>query len=215
MTKVAPSILAADFARMGEAVEHIGQWGADLVHFDVMDGRFVPNLTFGPEMCRALRGVTKLPLDVHLMVEEPARYVEPFHEAGADYITFHVEAERHIHRTLTRIRELGMRAGVVLNPATPLCAAEEALPYCDLVLFMSVNPGFGGQAFIPETVEKIRALKKLLKKRGLHADIEVDGGINAETGRLCAEAGATILVAGSSVFRAPEPAEMVRKLQAL
>ncbi len=215
MIKVAPSVLAADFTRMGEEVARIARWGAELVHFDVMDGRFVPNITFGPDMCGALRGKTGLPLDVHLMVEEPARWVEPFHKAGADYLTFHVEAERHIHRTLSQIRSLGMRAGVVLNPATPLCAAEEALPYCDLILLMSVNPGFGGQSFIPETVDKIRALRKLLKKRGLDADIEVDGGINAETGRLCAEAGASILVAGSSVFRAPDPAEMVRTLHAL
>lgn len=213
MIKIAPSILSADFARMGDAVERLSDWGADWVHFDVMDGHFVPNLTFGPMMCAAVRPLTRLPLDVHLMVERPADYVIPFHEAGADCLTFHVEADAHAHRTLQSIRALGMRAGVVLNPATPVCMAEPVLPLCDLVLLMSVNPGFGGQAFIPEVLDKIRALRAMIDARGLATEIEVDGGVNPDTARQCAAASATILVAGSSVFRAEDPAAMIRSLR--
>lgn len=211
--KIAPSILSADFARMGDAVARLAGYGADWVHFDVMDGHFVPNLTFGPMMCAAVRPLTHLPLDVHLMVERPGDYVEPFHAAGADCITFHVEADAHVHRTLQSIRARGMRAGVVLNPATPVCMAEPVLPLCDLVLLMSVNPGFGGQAFIPEMLDKIRALRALIDARGLPTEIEVDGGINPDTARLCAAAGATVLVAGSSVFRADDPAAMIAALR--
>lgn len=211
--KIAPSILSADFARMGDAVARLAGYGADWVHFDVMDGHFVPNLTFGPMMCAAVRPLTHLPLDVHLMVERPGDYVEPFHAAGADCITFHVEADAHVHRTLQSIRARGMRAGVVLNPATPVCMAEPVLPLCDLVLLMSVNPGFGGQTFIPEVLDKIRALRALIDARGLPTEIEVDGGINPDTARLCAAAGATVLVAGSSVFRADDPAAMIAALR--
>ena len=211
--KIAPSILSADFARMGDAVARLAGYGADWVHFDVMDGHFVPNLTFGPMMCAAVRPLTHLPLDVHLMVERPGDYVEPFHAAGADCITFHVEADAHVHRTLQSIRARGMRAGVVLNPATPVCMAEPVLPLCDLVLLMSVNPGFGGQAFIPEVLDKIRALRAHIDGRGLPTEIEVDGGINPDTARLCAAAGATVLVAGSSVFRADDPAAMIAALR--
>ena len=211
--KIAPSILSADFARMGDAVARLAGYGADWVHFDVMDGHFVPNLTFGPMMCAAVRPLTRLPLDVHLMVERPGDYVEPFHAAGADCITFHVEADAHVHRTLQSIRARGMRAGVVLNPATPVCMAEPVLPLCDLVLLMSVNPGFGGQAFIPEVLDKIRALRALIDARGLPTEIEVDGGINPDTARLCAAAGATVLVAGSSVYRADDPAAMIAALR--
>ena len=211
--KIAPSILSADFARMGDAVARLAGYGADWVHFDVMDGHFVPNLTFGPMMCAAVRPLTHLPLDVHLMVERPGDYVEPFHAAGADCITFHVEADAHVHRTLQSIRARGMRAGVVLNPATPVCMAEPVRPLSDLVLLMSVNPGFGGQAFIPEVLDKIRALRALIDARGLPTEIEVDGGINPDTARLCAAAGATVLVAGSSVFRADDPAAMIAALR--
>ena len=211
--KIAPSILSADFARMGDAVARQARYGADGGHFVVMDGHFVPNLTFGPMMCAAVRPLTRLPLDVHLMVERPGDYVEPFHAAGADCITFHVEADAHVHRTLQSIRARGMRAGVVLNPATPVCMAEPVLPLCDLVLLMSVNPGFGGQAFIPEVLDKIRALRALIDARGLPTEIEVDGGINPDTARLCAAAGATVLVAGSSVFRADDPAAMIAALR--
>ncbi len=213
MIKIAPSILSADFANMGLAVRMLEQSGADLIHFDVMDGAFVPNITFGPQMCAAVQPLTKLPLDVHLMVERPSDWFEPFQKAGAHYVTFHVEAEKHIHRSLQRVRELGMRAGVVLNPATPAEAAKEVLPLCDLVLVMSVNPGWGGQAFIPESLQKIASLKRMIAERGLQTEIEVDGGINPETAKQCVSAGATILVAGSAVFHASDPAAMIRSLR--
>ena len=213
MIKIAPSILSADFAHMGQAVQMLEKSGADYIHFDVMDGHFVPNLTFGPPMCKALRPLTKLPLDVHLMVERPGDWVSRFRDAGADIVTFHVEAERHIHRVVQSIHDGGMKAGVVLNPATPLSMCEDVLDECDMVLLMSVNPGFGGQKFIPHVLKKIEKLNDMKLVHGLRFDIEVDGGVNEQTAPLCRNAGATVLVAGNAVFSASDPGEMIRRLR--
>ena len=213
MIKIAPSILPANLATLGRDVESLSQWNADWVHFDVMDGHFVPNMSFGPPICAAIRPLTKLPIDVHLMVEDPTRFAAWFIEAGADIITIHAEAEKHLHRVLQQIHEGGCKAGVVLNPGTPAIAVKEVLSYCDLVLVMSVNPGFGGQQFIPESLEKIAELRQMIDARGLATEIEVDGGVNPETAQRCIDAGATVLVAGSAVFHADDPADMIHKLR--
>jgi ribulose-phosphate 3-epimerase len=198
---IAPSLLSADFARLGEEVRAVEAAGADWLHLDVMDGAFVPNITIGPDVIRALKPLTRLPFDVHLMVQAPDRFIEAFREAGADILSVHPEAGPHLHRTLKRIRELGARAGLVLNPATPVEAAEWVLEDLDLILVMSVNPGFGGQAFIGSQLRKIERLRRMIDAARADIVLEVDGGVNAETSQRCIEAGATALVAGSAVFR--------------
>ena len=202
--KLAPSILSADFGRLGEQVVEATQAGADYIHVDVMDGHFVPNLTVGPLVVAAIRPHTPLPLDVHLMIEAPEKYIQRFAQAGANIITVHVEVCPHLHRVVESIKELGVKAGVSLNPSTPLTTVDEVLSTLDLVLLMSVNPGFGGQQFIESTVGKIARLRHRLDELGLAAELEVDGGINAEIAPRVAKAGARVLVAGAAVFNKKE-----------
>ncbi len=211
---IAPSILSADMARFGDEIADVAAAGADWIHVDVMDGRFVPNITLGPPVVAALRKVTKLPLDVHLMIVEPERYVEDFARAGADVISVHVEASTHLQRTLAEIRRLGKRAGVVLNPHTPDSSLEYVLEDVDLILVMSVNPGFGGQAFLPQVLPKIERLRKAVEGRGLQVDIEVDGGVTPETAGQVVSAGANVLVAGSAVFGRPDRAKAISAIRA-
>ncbi|KAA6476474.1 ribulose-phosphate 3-epimerase [Bacillus swezeyi] len=201
MVYVAPSILSADFARLGEEIKDVEQGGADFIHIDVMDGHFVPNLTIGPLVVEAVRPITELPLDVHLMIEHPDRYIPAFAKAGADILSVHAEACPHLHRTIQLIKEQGIKAGVVLNPHTPVQLIEHVLEDLDLVLLMTVNPGFGGQSFISSVVPKIRQVKELAEQKGLSGLlIEVDGGVNRETAARCIEAGANLLVAGSAIY---------------
>ncbi|MFY3793449.1 ribulose-phosphate 3-epimerase [Ureibacillus sp. MALMAid1270] len=212
MIKIAPSILSANFANLGDEVKEVEQAGAAVVHIDVMDGHFVPNITMGPIVVEALRPVTNLPLDVHLMIENPDNYIEQFAKAGADWISVHVEACRHLHRTIQLIRSFGVKPGVVLNPHTPIESIQYILEDIDFVLFMTVNPGFGGQKFIDSVVPKIESLSKIIKERGLNIEIEIDGGINAETIVPCAKAGATIFVAGSAIYNKENRAEALKQI---
>ncbi len=211
--QIAPSILSADFSRLGEEIRAVESGGADVIHIDVMDGRFVPNITIGPLVVEAARRVTDKVLDVHLMIIEPDRYLEQFASAGADWITVHVEVCNHLHRTVARIKELGKRAGVVLNPSTPLTTLDYILEDIDLVMFMSVNPGFGGQSFIPSTLRKITALRRRIDELGLSVGIEVDGGISEKTIGSVAEAGANIFVAGSAVYGSDDYGKTISQLK--
>lgn len=200
MIKIAPSILSANFARLEDEIKDVERGGADYIHVDVMDGHFVPNITIGPLIVAAIRPVTNLPLDVHLMIENPDQYIGAFAKAGADIITVHVEACTHLHRTIQQIKAEGVKAGVVLNPHTPVSMIEHVLEDVDLVLFMTVNPGFGGQSFIHSVLPKISQVASMIEERNLQVEIEVDGGVNSETSKLCIEAGANVLVAGSAIY---------------
>ncbi|MDR1989655.1 MAG: ribulose-phosphate 3-epimerase [Acidobacteriaceae bacterium] len=212
---IAPSILSADFAALGDAVARVEAAGADLIHVDVMDGHFVPNITIGPPVVRSLKRVAKTPLDVHLMIEEPDRYLDAFAEAGAAMISVHVEVLPHLHRTVHAIKALGVKAGVVLNPSTPVVAIEEIAGDVDFVLVMSVNPGFGGQTFITRSESKVREIRALLDRTGNHqAAVEIDGGIDLHTAPRVVAAGARILVAGSAIFKTADPAKALRDLRA-
>ena len=213
MKKIAPSILSADFSRLGEEIAAIEAAGADYVHIDVMDGQFVPNITIGPLIVEAVRRVTTLPLDVHLMIADPDRYIPSFAEAGSDIIVVHAEATNHLHRTVQLIKSLGKKAGVSLNPATPLSALDYVLEDLDLVLLMTVNPGFGGQSFIEACIPKIQALRGMLDKRGVEAELEVDGGVKTDNIARIAHAGADVFVAGSAVFNSPDYAATIAELK--
>ena len=213
MGKIAPSILSADFTRLGEEVKSVEQAGADYIHIDVMDGHFVPNITIGPRIVEAVRRITELPLDVHLMISAPDSFVEEFVKAGADMITVHAEAVNHLHRSIQHIRKAGARPAVSLNPASPLQTIEYVLGDVDMVLLMTVNPGFGGQAFIPEVIPKIERLREMIDGRGLDIEIQVDGGIGPETIGLVSSAGADVFVAGSAIFHSDDYAKTIRLMR--
>lgn len=210
--EIAPSILSADFTRLAEAIRDIREGGATVLHVDVMDGHFVPNITIGLPVVKSLRAATDMTIDTHLMITEPGRYAVEFVKAGADMVSVHVEADVHLHRTLTAIRDAGAKAGIAINPGTPLVLLEEALPYADFVLLMSVNPGFGGQKFVPTSLDKLRRLREMIDDRGLSTRIEIDGGVDASNIAEICEAGAEIVVAGSAVFGGGRPTEAVKEL---
>lgn len=212
MFEIAPSILSADFARLGDEIKSVRAGGASVLHFDVMDGRFVPNITIGLPVLRSIRKVTDMTIDAHLMIVEPGQYAAEFAKAGANMVSVHVEADPHLNRTLCSIREAGARAGVAINPATPLVDLEEALPFADFILLMSVNPGFGGQKFISTSLKKLRRLRRMIDDSGFEVKIEIDGGVDADNINEIVEAGAEIIVAGSAVFGGGKAEESVREL---
>ncbi|MBI5968876.1 MAG: ribulose-phosphate 3-epimerase [Deltaproteobacteria bacterium] len=211
--KISPSILSADFTQLGEEVKAVEKAGADYIHVDVMDGHFVPNITVGPPIVEALHTVTSLPLDVHLMIQNPDDFLEAFIEAGANILTVHVEAAVHLHRTMMEIKKRGARAGISLNPATPLCFIEPVLEYADLALVMAVNPGFSGQEFIPAVVAKIEQLRQMIDKKGFSLEVEVDGGIKIENIGLVAKAGADVFVSGSGIFKTPNYQKTIAEMR--
>lgn len=213
MLKIAPSLLSADFSRLGDEVRRAEEAGADMLHFDVMDGHFVPNITFGPLVVEALRDKTSLPFDVHLMIQNPDNYIERFAQAGSDILTVHAEACPHLQRTVRHIKGQGVEAGISLNPATPFQVVEHVLDGLDMVLIMTVNPGFGGQEFMPTVLPKIRRARQVIGERGLKVDLEVDGGINMETAPLVVEAGANVLVAGTAIFGQPDYKRVIQELR--
>jgi len=213
MIEIAPSILSADFTRLGAEIATVEKAGASILHVDVMDGRFVPNITVGLPVVKALAGVTQLPIDAHLMIVEPGQYADKFAKAGARMVSIHIEADPNAHRTLSSIREAGALAGIVINPGTSLHALDEVIKFVDYVLVMSVNPGFGGQEFIPESLDKVRRLRKMIDERGLKVRIEIDGGVNADNIAEVTSAGAEIIVAGSAIFGAPDPAVALRQMR--
>lgn len=213
MSKIAPSILSADFSKLGEEIKEVEQAGADYIHVDVMDGHFVPNITIGPLIVDAIRPVTNLPLDVHLMIENPDQYIDQFADSGADIITVHYEACTHLHRTIMHIKEKGVKAGLVINPATPVELIRPILPELDLLLFMTVNPGFGGQSFIPSVLDQIKQADQWRKDMQLDLEFEVDGGINTETAVWCKEAGIDVFVAGSFIFNKTDRHEAISQLR--
>ncbi|MBN1831042.1 MAG: ribulose-phosphate 3-epimerase [Deltaproteobacteria bacterium] len=211
--KIAPSILSADFSRLGEEVKAVEQAGADYIHIDVMDGHFVPNITIGPIIVNAVKRATKLPLDVHLMISNPDDFIDDFVQSGADILTIHAEAGYHLHRSLQHIRKVGIKPGVSLNPASPLSMIEYVLDHIDMVLLMTVNPGFGGQEFIPEVIPKIEKLREMIDKKGLDIELEVDGGIGPETINRVSSAGADVFVAGSAIYHSQDYAETIRLMR--
>ncbi|MDP3112070.1 MAG: ribulose-phosphate 3-epimerase [Thermodesulfovibrionales bacterium] len=213
MVKIAPSILSADFMRLGEEIKAAEAAGIDLFHIDIMDGHFVPNMTIGPSIVEAISKITDVPLDVHLMIKEPDKYVKDFINAGADYLAVHIEASVHAHRTVQVIKESGVKAGISLNPATPVCSLDHILQDLDFVVLMSVNPGFGGQSFIPQSMDKIKMLKKLIRERGLSTLIEVDGGVKPDNARQVADAGADMLVMGSAFFSSGDYVSLTKRLR--
>ena len=213
MIEIAPSILSADFTRLAEEIATVEKAGASILHVDVMDGRFVPNITVGLPVVKAIAKVTRLPIDAHLMIVEPGQYADKFAKAGARMVSIHIEADANAHRTLSSIRAAGALAGIVINPATSLAALDEVIKFADYVLVMSVNPGFGGQEFIPESIEKVRRLRKMIDERGLKTRIEIDGGINSDNIAEVTSAGAEIIVAGSAIFGAADPAVALRQMR--